>query len=36
MAEQMGADKDLAGSAIALSTLGCLPVMVAILLLFGH
>lgn len=36
MADQMGADKDLAGSAIALSTLGCLPVMVAILLLFGH
>lgn len=35
MADQMGADKDLAGSAIALSTLGCLPVMVAILLLFG-
>ena len=34
MAEQMGADKVLAGSAIALSTLLCLPVMVAILLLF--
>ena len=35
MADQMGADKVLAGSAIALSTLLCLPVMVAILLLFG-
>lgn len=34
MADQMGADKTLAGSAIALSTLFCLPVMVAILLLF--
>lgn len=33
MADQMGADKALAGSAIALSTLLCLPVMVAILLL---
>ena len=36
MADQMGADKALAGSAIALSTLLCLPVMIAILLLFGH
>lgn len=36
MADQMGADKELAGSAIALSTLLCLPVMVAILLLFGR
>jgi predicted permease len=35
MADQMGADKELAGSAIALSTLLCLPVMAAILLLFG-
>ena len=35
MADQMGADKVLAGSAIALSTLLCLPVMVAILLLFS-
>ena len=34
MADQMGADKVLAGSAIALSTLLCLPVMIAILLLF--
>jgi len=34
MADQMGADKELAGSAIALSTLLCLPVMVVILLLF--
>jgi len=34
MADQMGADKTLAGSAIALSTLLCLPVMIAILLLF--
>lgn len=34
MADQMGADKDLAGSAIALSTLLCLPVMALILLLF--
>jgi predicted permease len=33
MADQMGADKDLAASAIALSTLLCLPVMAAILLL---
>jgi len=36
MADQMGADKDLAGAAIALSTLLCFPVMIAILLLFGH
>ena len=36
MADQMGADKELAGSAIALSTLLCLPVMVTILLLFGQ
>lgn len=36
MADQMGADKVLAGSAIALSTLLCFPVMVAILLLFGR
>jgi len=36
MADQMGADKELAGSAIALSTLLCLPVMAAILLLFGQ
>lgn len=36
MADQMGADKELAGSAIALSTLFCFPVMVAILLLFGR
>ena len=34
MADQMGADKDLAASAIALSTLLCLPVMALILLLF--
>jgi len=34
MADQMGADKALAGSAIALSTLLCLPVMIAILFLF--
>ncbi len=34
MADQMGADKTLAGSAIALSTLLCLPVMALILLLF--
>jgi len=34
MADQMGADKDLAGSAIALSTLFCLPVMALILILF--
>ena len=34
MADQMGADKDLAGSAIALSTLLCLPVMALILLFF--
>jgi predicted permease len=31
MADQMGADRDLAGSAIALSTLLCLPVMALIL-----
>ena len=36
MADQMGADKELAGAAIALSTLLCLPVMVALLLLFGQ
>ena len=36
MADQMGADKDLAGSAIALSTLLCFPVMIAILVLFGR
>jgi predicted permease len=35
MADQMGADKELAGSAIALSTLFCLPVMAAILLFRG-
>jgi hypothetical protein len=35
MADQMGADKELAGSAIVLSTLLCLPVMALILLLFG-
>ncbi len=35
MADQMGADKELAGSAIVLSTLLCLPVMTLILLLFG-
>ncbi len=35
MADQMGADKSLAGSAIALSTLLCLPVMALILVLFG-
>ncbi|HNX33100.1 MAG TPA: AEC family transporter [Kiritimatiellia bacterium] len=34
MADQMGADKELAGSAIALSTLLCLPVMALLLLLF--
>jgi hypothetical protein len=34
MADQMGADRDLAGSAIALSTLLCLPVMALILILF--
>lgn len=34
MADQMGADKELAGSAIVLSTLLCLPVMAVILLLF--
>lgn len=34
MADQMGADKTLAGSAIALSTLLCLPVMALILMLF--
>jgi predicted permease len=34
MADQMGADRELAGSAIALSTLACLPVMALILLLF--
>jgi predicted permease len=34
MADQMGADKALAGSAIALSTLLCLPVMALILILF--
>jgi len=34
MADQMGADKALAGSAIALSTLLCLPVMALILALF--
>ncbi len=33
MADQMGADKELAGSAIVLSTLLCLPVMALILLL---
>ena len=36
MADQMGADKELAGAAIALSTLFCLPVMVTLLLLFGQ
>jgi predicted permease len=35
MADQMGADKELAGSAIVLSTLLCLPVMALILVLFG-
>ncbi|MEI7899046.1 MAG: AEC family transporter [bacterium] len=35
MADQMGADKELAGAAIVLSTLLCLPVMMLILLLFG-
>jgi hypothetical protein len=35
MADQMGADKELAGAAIVLSTLLCLPVMALILLLFG-
>ena len=35
MAEQMGADRELAGAAIVLSTLLCLPVMALILLLFG-
>jgi predicted permease len=35
MADQMGADKQLAGSAIALSTLLCLPIMFFILLLFS-
>ena len=34
MADQMGADRDLAGSAIALSTPLCLPVMTLILFLF--
>jgi hypothetical protein len=34
MADQMGADKELAGSAIVLSTVLCLPVMALILLLF--
>ena len=34
MAEQMGADKELAGSAIVLSTLLCLPVMALLLILF--
>ena len=34
MADQMGADKELAGSAIAISTLLCMPVMTALLLLF--
>ncbi len=34
MADQMGADKELAGSAIVLSTLFCLPVMALILMLF--
>jgi len=34
MADQMGADKELAGAAIALSTLACLPVMALILLAF--
>lgn len=34
MADQMGADRDLAGSAIALSTLLCLPVMALLLMLF--
>ena len=34
MADQMGADKEIAGSAIALSTLLCLPVMAALLLIF--
>jgi predicted permease len=34
MADQLGADKELAASAIALSTLLCLPVMAGILLLF--
>lgn len=34
MADQMGADKELAGSAIVLSTLCCLPVMALILILF--
>jgi len=36
MADQMGADKELAGSAVALSTLLCLPVMAVLLLLFQH
>jgi predicted permease len=36
MADQMGADKDLAGSAIVLSTLFCLPVMALILIVFGQ
>ena len=35
MADQMGADKELAGSAIAASTLLCMPVMAALLLIFG-
>jgi len=34
MADQMGADKELAGSAIVLSTLLCLPVMAVLLLVF--
>ncbi len=34
MADQMGADKELAGSAIVLSTLLCLPVMALLLVLF--
>ncbi|HRR33699.1 MAG TPA: AEC family transporter [Kiritimatiellia bacterium] len=35
MADQMGADKELAGSAIVLSTALCLPVMAALLLMFS-
>ncbi len=34
MADQMGADKELAGSAVVLSTLLCLPVMAIVLLMF--
>ncbi len=35
MAEQMGADKELAAAAVTLSTLGAIPVFALILLLFG-